>query len=430
MNPKDANAPSTVASSRGVDRLELNGDRHDIHNVIRACKTAKGNGNRLELDFSHVARTWPNWLTPIAAVIQHYKGGGLPIAITGEQHYLSRTAFRNPVEASRENLNSQRVDGTVWVYFGEDQAQNLANSLVALIQKSVELAEGVLQSLNFCLYEVLDNVFQHSRQDCGFFMAILTNGRTRLALAIADTGIGVFNSFRPSRHNPVTHNDALTLAIQEGVTSTGDKRGNGLYALHRTVEQNQGSLELTSGYGHLRIKNETVTCNDFRGDPMIDEVHHGLYVDWQIDLKHPVSLNDALNMRVVNERLEQFESDDGDDYVVKVNEYEGGTGSRKAAQQLRVYIQNIIVMGARHMTLDFDGAVVVSASFADEVIGKLAEDYGAIGFFKTFTLANMNPTIEALLNRAIGIRISTQPPAAITREPPARSWQSNNPKRP
>lgn len=75
-------------------------------------------------------------------------------------------------------------------------------------------------------------------------MTVLQGGGKRLALAIGDTGIGALHSFRRSRHHPRTDFDALTLAVQSGVSGTNDNRGNGPYGLQRTVENNRGRLNL------------------------------------------------------------------------------------------------------------------------------------------------------------------------------------------
>ena len=382
--------------------------------LLRACRTALESGAILDLDLGTVESAWPNGCVPAAAAIQQYKEIGLEINVNSESSRIKSTSLRNPIQATRENLASRRLMNTVWVYFDETEASSLTNALVAEMQKTVELEDGVLEALNFCLYEILDNVFQHSRSNSGFLMATLTGRATRLALAIADTGIGVYNSFQGSEYNPPSHFDALTPAIQAGVTSTGDKRGNGLFALSGTAEKNRGRLVLHSGFGELSVIGDRVTGRDRRGMPTIGPEHYGLFIDWQLDLKQPVSLADILGMPPVNHQLEALETPSGQ-YAVRIADHETGTGSRKAAEQLRLYLLNLLHQGAGSLVLDFDGVIVVSASFADEVIGKLAEQFGPIGFWRKFQLVNMTTTIESLLDRAIRLRVSIEPPVPIER---------------
>ena len=386
----------------------------DIADFIRTCARAQREQRPLIVDLADCQPVWPNACVPIAAILQKYRADGLAVAIRNETHFLKNTSFRNPVVASESNLRSRRLVNSVWVYFDENEAIALTNELIRMLQKTVEMEDGVLEALNFCLFEVLDNVFQHSESDSGYLMAVLHGGGQKLALAIADTGIGVFNSFKGSQYDPPTHFDALTLAVQAGVTSTGDKRGNGLFALRGTVEQNAGSLTLRSGPGVLTIRGSSASGRDYPSTPVIGQDSLGFFLDWQLDLKQPVSLHSVLGMPVGNLHLERLENEEGD-HVVRICDHDAGTGTRKAAEQLRLYLLNILHEGAPRVTLDFDGVVVVSASFADEVIGKLAEQFGPLQFFSKFPLTNMTPTIESLLDRAIRLRIAQEPPPAITR---------------
>ena len=397
----------------------LQGDGFDYSKLLTELKDSKRNDRPAIIDIKNIPRQWPNWIVPISSLIQHFRAQGVRVSVINESSGIQKTNLRNPIEATEANLDLHGVQNIVWVYFDETEAHVLTKALMALIQRCVDLGEGVQQSLNFCLYEILDNVFQHSKAGCGYLMANLVSQESRLSLTIVDTGIGVYNSFRPSKYHPASHFDALTLAIQEGITSTGDRRGNGLFALQRTVQQNQGRLELRSGYGNLLIDVHGANGKDRLSKPVIDDEHHGLVVDWQIDLKHQVSLDEALSMTMVNEQLEVFENDNGA-HVVKISNHDAGTGSRRAAEELRHYIKNILSLGAGRLVLDFDGVEVVSASFADEVIGKLVEELGPIAFFNRYSIVGTTRSIQGLLDRAMRLRLSTDAPEAITRSRPRK----------
>lgn len=387
---------------------------NDVSDLIKALNVAYTQGTHLTLDVSGVQKIWPNTGVPISALVAHYKGLGLTISIEGDKYPIQASSWRNPIEATSMNLSSRRMLNTVWAYFNEEEAIALTNSLLKTLEKNAEFEDGVHEALNFCLYEVLDNVFQHSQSEAGYLMAVLSEQGAKLSLAIADTGVGVLQSFRGSQYNPPSHADALTLAVQAGVTRTGDKRGNGLFALRGTVEENEGALTLRSGPGVLDIKETSVKAKDFLSTPRIAGSCDGLFVDWQLYLRQPVSLASVLGMPIANLHLEALENESGE-HVVKISEHDAGTGSRKAAEQLRLYMVNQLHQGAPKLVLDFDGVAVVSASFADEVIGKLAEEYGPIRFLSTFPLRNMTPTIEGLLDRAIRLRVSTESPPPIQR---------------
>lgn len=275
------------------------------------------------------------------------------------------------------------------MYFDPDQASALTRRVVATLERRVECEAGVLDALSLCLYEALDNVFEHSQASCGYFMAQIHRQNAQLTVCIVDTGIGARESFNGSKYRPASDFDALTLAIQSGVSRTGDKRGNGLYFLHETAQQNGGRLVLKSGAGNLRIER-----GNARGDNACKRAfaggRAGFTIDWQVELSAAVSLKSALGFPMPNFDFEERQDELGQ-VVVAISDHEAGTGSRTAAAQLRTYLTNQLSQGASAVLLDFEGVAVVSASFADEVIGKLAEEMGPVRFIQRFQLRKHEP---------------------------------------
>ncbi len=381
-------------------------------------------GKRMLLDCTQTRHVYPNGCVPLAAAVQDFKAEGLEIAFEGEGEtgYLGTSALRNPLEAATRNLEHYEVFDRVWVYFDPDEASALARSVVRTLEHRVACEAGVLDALSLCLYEALDNVFEHSGAKCGFFMAQIHQRSAQLTICISDAGIGARASFQGSKYRPATDFDALTLAIQSGVSRTGDKRGNGLYFLQETAQQNGGRLFLKSGEGSLRLERGQAS-GDNRCRSAFPAGHAGFTIDWQVELSKAVSLKNALGLSMPNLDFESRQDDLGQ-VVVPIGEHEAGTGSRTAAGQLRAYLTNQLTQGATSVRLDFDGVAVVSASFADEVIGKLAEELGPLRFFQRFQLVNMTPLVEGLLDRAIKLRLSTEPPPAIERPATGRGTSS------
>lgn len=407
------------------------------------AERALQDGESLELDCTTTSHVYPNGCVPIAANIQAARDRGLDVTFIGEAAYVRTSSLRNPIEASTANLARFEVFSRVWVYFDPDQASALCRALIDRLQRRIVCEAGVIEALNLCLYEALDNVFEHSHAARGFFMAQLHQQSAQLTVCIADTGIGALRSFEGSPYNPPTEFDALTLAVQAGVSRTGDKRGNGLYFLHETAQQNGGRLVLRSGGGELLLA-DAASSGSNRGRTAFFTESPGFVIDWQVELSRAVSLRSALGLAMPDLRFEEMQDEVGQ-VVVRISEHEAGTGSRNAASALRVYLTNLLGQGATAVLLDFDGVVVVSASFADEVIGKLAEELGPIEFMRRFQLRNMSDLISGLLDRAIKLRLASTPPQAITRErgrpqaqrtgtqprvprrPPGATWTSETP---
>lgn len=182
--------------------------------------------------------------------------------------------------------------------------------------------------------------------------------------------------------------------------------GNGLYGLMRVVGLNSGEMEIRSGRGRMTFTGSKLDGEYILSGPVLDpNGHRGTTVDWQLDVSRPVSLSKALGMKQPNMRLERIEDEEGE-HRVHVSEFEEGLGSRRSAEQIRIKLLNYLSEGAPRLVLDFTGINVISSSFADEVLGKLALQMGLVQFINRFRLDNMTDTVEVIVNRAIQQRIA------------------------
>jgi hypothetical protein len=57
------------------------------------------------------------------------------------------------------------------------------------------------------------------------------------------------------------------------------------------------------------------------------------------------------------------------------------------------------------ITLNFDKINIISSSFADELIGKLAKEFGFYGFNNMFKLKNMNANVQSIVQRSVAQRM-------------------------
>jgi anti-anti-sigma regulatory factor len=390
-----------------LHRLSGAGDVIEAMQVFR--KAMRDGIARVEIDASDVVAVYPNGAVPFAAIVDSFKTAGLDIRFTNVRSdtFFEHTRTRSPLVSSPANLEgpASRLS-LVWAYT-EETAVGLADCIIEELSHRVEFGTGVLSALNWCLYEVLDNVFQHSKSETGFFMAQLLKTSRRLLFSVADAGIGVHRSFYlGKKYHPPTAFDSLTLAVRQGVSSTGDRRGNGLFGLKGVIEANGGQLDISSGRAYLRISPGGIDGRNGNGSGLIiDNDHHCTIVDFSLDVSTPVDLGEVLGGPVIDARLEQIENVEGE-HVIPLIEHAQGTGTRAAAERLRNYLINYINEGAPVLVLDFDGVEMVSSSFADETIGKLAQRFGFIGFTQKFRMVNMKPQIQMLLDRAVSLRIS------------------------
>lgn len=393
-------------ATRSVQVHSLSGE-NDLRAILRACKAAaRSPSDKLVFDFADAKGFYPSIAVPAVATIQHFRDSGVAIDLIGLPAVADVMRIRNPLEASGKNLSDLNEPlSRVWAYFDHQQANALTSAFMDCIRRKVECQQGVLEALEWCLYEVLDNVMQHSSVDVGYTMLQLHVRSKRLAVCVSDTGIGVQRSLASSdAYRPRTAFDALTMAVKEGVTrNKKTNQGNGLFGLLKIVEQNSGKLDMRSGRGRMLLEGDRVAGGNDQDFPAAD--HHGTTVAFQLKVDKPVSIGTALNYSPVNLFLEGLETDEGE-HVIKIRDQAGGAGSRLAARELKTLIVNVLNDGVHHIVLDFEGQAVVSSSFADEVIGKMFLEMGFNSFNQRIRLRSMNETVSTLVDRAIARRMA------------------------
>jgi len=367
----------------------------------------------LVVDLSKVGKVFPNGAVPFAANLAFLRS-------TSDQKI---TVLLHESDTRLERIddaltigNYVRGDGdtlthSVWRYESETDAQKLANMYMEALTEQVQCEEGVIDAINWCLYEVMDNVFSHSRAGAGYVMMQLHKVARLCVIAVADTGIGIQRSLAETRAAPVETlrdaSSAIEFSLQQGATSKGGAhQGNGLYGLRRAAEVNGGVLNVTSGWGRWSFRDGKVTRKTDKQRILPDiENHQSTLVDWQLDCSRKVRIDEALGTSPINDFLESIEDDEGI-HRISVNDIEESLGSRKLGADIRTRLENYLKAGAQFVLLDFKNVGVVSSSFADEVIAKLAENMGELEFRRRVFVDNASVTNRALIERAISLRLA------------------------
>jgi STAS-like domain of unknown function (DUF4325) len=127
-----------------------------------------------------------------------------------------------------------------------------------------------------------------------------------------------------------------------------------------------------------------------------------------LDRSQKVRIDEALgSFYPMNDLLDTIEDDEGV-YRVSVREIEESLGSRKVGAEIRTRLERYLNAAARvqFVLLDFKGVGVVSSSFADEVLGKLATSMGELEFRRRVSVDNTSVTNRTLIERAISLRLN------------------------
>lgn len=367
--------PSVVERDQDVIYIRQLNHSMVVSEFIRAINDGRKRGyDDFQINFSEVAAAFPNAVTPIAGILEYLKGNGVSFDFEGTPQILIQNKMLQPafyIKASQGGTD--RILNKVWKFSTSDDVAKLVDTYLGELQKCDRFHKGMLDSIEWALNEVMDNVIQHSNSSHGYVMGQLHTNRKYIAFTVFDTGQGIYNSLRQSEHAPRNSIDAITLAIKEEVTR--DKKigqGNGLYGLYSIIKQGKGRLVITSGTGSYMYNNANIKT--FDRIPQLSKVSPCTIVDFQLDYSVDLSLDKALVFRgkqynIVNLRIENLEDEKGN-IVYKVKEHAEGTGTRESAIRVKNEIFNILQTKPQIIILDFEGVAVISSSFADELMAQ------------------------------------------------------------
>jgi hypothetical protein len=436
-----SSSPRDPASSRSVAALHMDrnrGDRGDenryrqnmsssvryavrnlndmvaVDELIRASRSWTAD-RPVVLDMSRVRTTWPNTTVSFAATLDHLRTKrGLTIEVDGLRIPQAHTRLAAP-DAIRTLRRGAHPTNIVWEYRDESEAQTIADHFMASLTDLVACQSGVIDTFNWCIYEVLDNVFQHSHATNGFVMMQVHTNRRLCVIAVTDSGRGIHRAMVEASHGSsvdptrVKRADfAIQHALEQGVTSKGKlNQGNGLHGLRRAVAINGGQLSVRSGRGAWNYQDgkEKAEFDGFR--PLLDsDTSHSTTVDWRLNCAQPVSINEALGRpEQPSGLLEKIEITEGF-YLINASELQNLVGSRTHGTEVRTRIQNFLSAGAKQVVLDLSGIPLVSSSFADEVLGKLALEMGELEYRRRIFLESASVVNRGLIERAIELRLA------------------------
>ncbi len=345
---------------------------------------------------------FPNVCVPLAGLFEEIKEKEVVLEYYYLSEYLRKLSIKQPLRF--DGVDNQGVLNRIWKFENSEDIHLLVNALVEAISQVAVCKNGVLQGLDWSLNEVMDNVLQHSTKNFGYVMAQVHKQSKRIAICVYDSGQGIYNSLKNSIHRPKTPLEALQICVKEGITR--DKKigqGNGLWGLHQIVYENTGSLLITANSASYNLRNTRIyTQEDL---PTLSVNNGGTIVDFQLSYDKEISVSKALGgHQPTNYQVEELQDDLGN-LIYTLADKASGTGTRQSGQKIRNELINLYNQTKQSIVLNFEG-VNVSSSFADELLGKLVVEFGFYAFNNIFKLWNMNPTVQAIVQRSVAQRMS------------------------
>lgn len=98
------------------------------------------------------------------------------------------------------------IDGLLNRYFGDsgtlpviemfdsESIHTVYKDIVNTLKMQPDIDLGILQTLSYCFYEILDNVLTHSMKQCGTVVMKYSPNLAKIQIMVVDDGIGIYRS--------------------------------------------------------------------------------------------------------------------------------------------------------------------------------------------------------------------------------------------
>ena len=133
---------------------------------------------------------------------------------------------------------------------------SIVDGIIDIFRKNYKVDESIYKSLNYCLWEQIDNIQTHSgSQGVGYIVAQNYPTNHEIRICIVDTGMGVYDSLTKTSEtnfSQLSFKEAVRKCIDENVTR-GTGMGNGLYHSSRFALSNKGTFIIYSGCYYVEV---------------------------------------------------------------------------------------------------------------------------------------------------------------------------------
>ena len=102
----------------------------------------------------------------------------------------------NPLEITEANLSNYPVFNYVWK-FSSEHLYKLQRKIITELSKEEHFGKDVIETLDYVLGEVMDNVLIHSNNEFGYFMGQVHRSRHYIAFTIFNSSLNFPGPKRP-----------------------------------------------------------------------------------------------------------------------------------------------------------------------------------------------------------------------------------------
>ena len=174
--------------------------------------------------------------------------------------------------------------------FDEKNIYDVYQRVIETLTKYINIETTLLQALNYCFYEILDNVLTHSGKELGTVITYYDQEGHTLSLLVADDGQGIRASLAENEiYANLSETEALEMCIRDSVTD-GKGMGFGLYSTSLLVKDAGLRFDIRSG-------NHTLRLQDGRSSIMESDTWQGTIVYLQLQTDKEINPADVVANR-------------------------------------------------------------------------------------------------------------------------------------
>lgn len=138
--------------------------------------------------------------------------------------------------------------------FDEKNIYTVYQRVIETLTRHINIETTLLQALNYCFYEILDNVLIHSGKELGTVITYYNPQGHILSLLVADDGQGIRNSLAENaKYANLSEPESLEMCIRDSVTD-GKGMGFGLYTTSLLIRDAGLRFDIRSGTHTLRLQ--------------------------------------------------------------------------------------------------------------------------------------------------------------------------------
>ena len=370
------------------------------------------------LDFSKCESAFPRGMLPILSSADTLRRDTIDVSVrlpedtvlerlflnTNWAHLLEPERFQKSDTVHDRHLASQR-------FTDFEQQQSLVNMFMDIVMRNMILDRRIIAGLEWSINEITDNVLNHAMCKEGGIIHVSTfRDSHKVAFGVSDSGRGILASLREGHPSLQTDAQAIDEAMKAGITRDPDAgQGNGIAGTMRIATKSWGLFEITSGQTQIVVRtnqtdgspNSGVYNRRRRESLQGTVVYAELRTDKQFDLAEALGVDgkphdpgDIIEMH--------YETNAGAALSLKLSDESTGFGSRLAGRQLRTKCVNLLrAEPTKPLLLDWTGVLLVSSSYADELVGKLFVELGPLAFSARVRNLNMDSLVRGLVEKAI-----------------------------